>query len=209
MIRSDTVNIMKYSPITPTTEEEEDGEPSTNESDPSIDPSTDPSTDELMEEEDSMNDKEEESIDSESTDDEEQETDDDDEPELKDMIRQARSKHYPIFEKLVDEYMNVMSKEDEIEKAESDMRKCYKDQFLKDYTDLLLTMYDLQYSKMHGIIKQTIKRLRDEEEFSPHEAIKYAVKRRKYMFDDLLDEVAAESETRDDEEDGEQGGVAQ
>ena len=197
---------MKYPPITPTTEEE-DGEPSTNESDPS--------TDELMEEEDSMNDKEEESIDSESTDDDgEQETDDDDEndedePELKDMIRQARSKHYPIFEKLVDEYMKVMSKEDAIEKAESDMRKCYKDQFLKDYTDLLLTMYDLQYSKMHGIIKQTIKRLRDEEEFSPHEAIKYAVKRRKYMFDDLLDEVAAESETRDDEEDGEQGGVAQ
>ena len=196
---------MKYPPITPTIEEE-DGEPSTNESDPS----TDPSTDELMEEEDSMNDKEE-SIDSdtESTDDEEQETDDDDEndedePELKDMIRQARSKHYPIFEKLVDEYMKVMSEEDAIEKAESDMRKCYKDQFLKDYTDLLLTMYDLQYSKMHGIIKQTIKRLRDEEEFSPHEAIKYAVKRRKYMFDDLLDEVAAESETRDDEEDEEQ-----
>ena len=62
MIRSDTVNIMKYPPITPTTEEE-DGEPSTNESDPSTDSSTDPSTDELMEEEDSMNDKEE-SIDS-------------------------------------------------------------------------------------------------------------------------------------------------
>ena len=190
---SDTANIMNY----PTLSDDQSNE-------------SDQSNDEKESMEASTNDEEEsdtESIesDNESTnDDDDDNGDDDDEFELKDLMRQALSKHYPLFNHLVDEYRQDMSEEATIEKAESEMRKYYKQQFLKDYTDLLLTMHDLKYSKMHGKIKLTIKRLCDEEEFSPHEAIKYAVKRRKYMFDDLLDEVTAELQNREeDEEDAE------
>ena len=121
--------------------------------------------------------------------------------ELKKMIRSVRKKTYPIFKKKVNEYIeNGLSEKKAMEKAKAETRKADKSLFLDRYEQLFLMNEGLKTSQKHGIIRNKIKDLRDDEEFSTAEAIKYVLHKRRYLFDDLFDEVAMETDDDNDDD---------
>ena len=56
----------------------------------------------------------------------------------------------------------------------------------KHYLDEIFWQQDLNKDPIHRKIKDTAKRLRDEEDYDTRESWQYAVKKRKYLFDDVL-----------------------
>lgn len=70
--------------------------------------------------------------------------------------------------------------------AYRNMFKSYRDQIGQQYLGMMLWHNDMKREPVSKKIKSTAKRLREEEEYETQEAWKYAVHKRKYLFDNVL-----------------------
>ena len=66
---------------------------------------------------------------------------------------------------------------------------------------MLLALEGLKKSPKHRKIRRFIKELCNDEDYEMEEAIKYALEKRKFLFDDLLEKVPYEDMVMDDDDD--------
>ena len=98
--------------------------------------------------------------------------------------------------------------EEEIENEISKLLKPYMfKQILVEYSDLLKLWYFAKKDETHKKIMATKRKLIDEDEFEPIEAIEYAVKKRKYLIKKETDMVVNDehSDTESDADEDEDG----
>ena len=94
--------------------------------------------------------------------------------------------------------------EEEIENEISKLLKPYMfKQILVEYSDLIKLWYFAKKDETHKKIMATKRKLIDEDEFEPIEAIEYAVKKRKYLIKKETDMVVND-EHSDIESDGDE-----
>jgi hypothetical protein len=131
--------------------------------------------------------------------------------ELKNKVYDENAKKY---KKQVEVYMDEgMTENVAKSKANEDLLPLDRKLFLDKYGRLLEMFGKLKDSPLHRKIAQEIERLMLREDYSQKEAIKYALKKRKYLFDDLLkydsdseddDDSGDDSDEEQEEEDGEE-----
>ena len=68
-----------------------------------------------------------------------------------------------------------------------DMFKEYRDVMGEAYLNLVFWMQNMRRDPVHRKIKDTVQRLREDEDYDTREAWKYAVDKRRYLFDRVLE----------------------
>ena len=99
------------------------------------------------------------------------------------------------FEELQSEYKDKVEKytehgydTDEAHlRGYKEMYRLYRDQLSDHYLREILWYQDMNKDPIHKKIKNTAKRLREEDDYETKESWQYAVKKRKYLFDNVLD----------------------
>ena len=104
------------------------------------------------------------------------------------IINKTFQLYQPEYEEKVNELMEEGCN-DEIARqtAYQLMYETYREQIGKHYLGLISWQQDIKRDPVHRKIATTVRRLRDEEEYEPQEAWKYAVDKRKYLLDNVLD----------------------
>lgn len=104
------------------------------------------------------------------------------------MINRAFDDLQPQFDEKVKE--TIESEDVSGAKARADvykeLRPFYRKAIVKHFLDRLLWFDAIRRDKIYKAIRDTAKRLRDEEEYQGQESWQYATKKRKYLFDKLL-----------------------
>ena len=86
-----------------------------------------------------------------------------------------------------DDYPDI-SLEEIRNKAFEKLQSLYNKQLREVYVDFIRKMDALRRNPTHLKIMRTVKRLRDEDEFSRNETIQYAVKKRKFTLERVMEE---------------------
>ena len=118
---------------------------------------------------------------------------DESDQELLTIVRNIRNERVPVFLQKKQQHMAEGTSEAEaIDMAMRDMLRKDRIIFLDQYQELLLTLEGLKKSPKHRKIRKIIKDLSEDEDYDKEEAIKYALEKRKFLFDDLFNKVQYE-----------------
>lgn len=101
---------------------------------------------------------------------------------------------------LIDEGEN---EEEAREEAYSNMLPLFRKDIMGRYLERMVWYDEIKKDPVHRKIKSTVKRLIEEEDYDQIEALKYAVKKRKFLFDDILqsyDPPEVDNDTEDTED---------
>jgi hypothetical protein len=137
--------------------------------------------------------------DSSSDTDSEEASEEDDNSVFQELVQKVSEENEQKFQKQVEIYEGEGMKEDRARsKARELMLPIDRRLFLNKYGRLLEMFAKLKNSPLHHKVTNEIERLMLGEDYSQNEAIKYALKKRKYLFDDLLLDDHDDSEDEDD-----------
>lgn len=116
-----------------------------------------------------------------------EETDEDEMSPWDVIINKTFQIYKPEYVQKVDDLKESGYNDEEAHKvAYRHMFKSYRDQIGQHYLGQMLWYNDMRRDPVHKKIKSTAKRLREEEEYETSEAWKYAVKKRKFLLDNVL-----------------------
>ena len=133
----------------------------------------------------------------------EPEEEEEDDSVLYDLVQKVYDENDEKYQKQVDVYSGEGMEEDVARsKAEQDLLPENRRLFLDKYGKLLELIAKLSHSPLHRKVTNEIDRLMLGEDYSRKEAIKYALKKRKYLFDELF-EKSDDYESEEEEEDSE------
>ena len=117
------------------------------------------------------------------------ESDDDDEgtDPWNPLVQKMFERHQTSYEEKVNALMEQgCSEEDAKARAYQEMTSTYRKDLSNQYLWMMKWMRDMSYDRTHKKIKETVRRLRDDEEYEPLEAWNYAVEKRKFLLDGVL-----------------------
>ena len=128
----------------------------------------------------------------------------DDDSVLHDLVQKAYDENDEKYQKQVDIYSGE-GMEDIVasSKADEDLLPQNRRLFLDKYGKLLESIAKLNHSPIHRKVTNEIDRLILGEDYSRKEAIKYALKKRKYLFDELFENDDDDDDESEEEEDSE------
>ena len=91
------------------------------------------------------------------------------------------------FDSLVDEYVTAGTDRDQAEiLAKKKLLPKYRDEAVQEYYRGILWQTHMSRDPIHKKIKATAKRLREDEDYEPLEAWKYAIEKRKFLLDQKI-----------------------
>jgi len=104
------------------------------------------------------------------------------------LVRKTFQLHNKEYEELVEELVSKGYDRTEAEALASyKMKPTYRQELGNIYLNMVAEQKEMAQDSVHRKIKATARRLRDEEEYEPMEAWKYAVDKRKYLLDEVLE----------------------
>ncbi len=118
------------------------------------------------------------------------------------LKNKAWEQYVSKFEDLVEEYTGQGKDDDDAKQAAYKIvLPAYRKTFREEYTDMLLKIRELKNDPTYNAVVESAKRLRDNDDFSTVESLQSAVKKRKCLVNELLDEnyVAEFPETTDED----------
>ena len=112
------------------------------------------------------------------------------------IINEAFKTHQEQYQEQVNENTEEgLSNEDACVAAYKDMAPVYRKEISDRYLAKVLWYKSMSRDPIHRKIRNTARRLRDEEEYDDEESWKYAVQKRKFLMDDVLkDYIPAQRE---------------
>ena len=115
------------------------------------------------------------------------------------IINAAFQTHQEQYEEQVDKITEEgLSNEDARVVAYKDMAPIYRKEISDRYLAKVLWYKSLSRDPIHRKIRDTARRLKDEEEYEDEESWKYAVQKRKFLLDEVLkDYIPAQTENSD------------
>jgi hypothetical protein len=106
-----------------------------------------------------------------------------------DIVKYGYDEHQEEVNSLASEIMeddNDISEKDANKKAYHKLLPVIRRAVMKKYLFRIMWFESVKKDRFHRAVKQTMRRLRDEDDFESEEAWKAAVSKRKYLFDKLL-----------------------
>ena len=105
------------------------------------------------------------------------------------------------YEKKVNEYTDrgYLDK-DAVAKTERDMLPLYREGLKNRYVSNIMWQMEMARDPVHKKIKETAKRLRDDEDYEYEESWKYATEKRKYLLDAKIKQFKLDEESDEDED---------
>ena len=136
--------------------------------------------------------------------------DEPDEPGWHHIVQQVYGQYDDQYVEKVESYENdSYSNLEAREKATEDLSWKYRKGIMKQYSDILTTMHNLQRSMIHREVMQDIQRLMDDKHNQFVKALKVVLQRNSSLFDEPIDSEeeddnsSSESENTDGESDTE------
>ena len=135
-------------------------------------------------------------------------TDDQETPEYdpwESVVEKAFERCQEHFEEEVEKLIKTrhLGIDDAREEAYEDMRSTYRKAIMDIFTKRMVWFHAMQKHPLYKAVKKTVDDLINMEDFGRDEAWKYAVKKRKYLFDAILDDYnppeAGEEDASDEE----------
>lgn len=127
---------------------------------------------------------------------------DDEEDPWTEIIEQTFQECQSQFENKVTELMD--SDDIDLQKARSVaykmLRPVYRKAIVKNFVDKMAWYDSIKRATIYKAIKETVKRLTDEEDYGLDEAWKYGASKRKYLFDNVLKQYDPPAMDDDDDD---------
>lgn len=109
------------------------------------------------------------------------------------------------YQEKLDELVNVYtqeggSKEEAYDRAESAILPHFRDAVRELYKDKIIFMREMRADPIHKKVMDTVRRLRDEEDYDYEEALDYALEKRKFLINRNISLKRPQTETSDEDE---------
>ena len=131
----------------------------------------------------------------------ESEEDYDDDDGWKQLVEKVRRKYDNTLDTKIDRLMKTgLSEEEAKEQASIDMHHLYKRDLIKNYKQLMINYYQLKPTSYQKHLMEYIDKYADRG-MTREQAVQKAVRMNSLVFDDILSEVAVESDKEDGKED--------
>ena len=103
------------------------------------------------------------------------------------LVQKTFEQHQTTYEEKVSDFMEQgCSEGDAKARAYQEMTSTYRKDLSNRYLWMMKWQRAIGSDRVHRKIKETVRRLRDDEEYEPTEAWNYAVEKRKFLLDGVL-----------------------